>query len=758
MLRGPPPEFLAQFQAKEGWQVTEELLAEIERAADQQQGQLQGTSGVAYAGGASSNSNLHLQHRDSGVKDPTVERIRATDRSSPKEVDTSMKRQSRGSERDSPQTRERSQTTSSSTSQHSDQQSLASRGTPEYRATGSPPYVTPLSTPGERSASFGSYVQEAYQPQAAGTTQAVPRKPVPVLNAESPSMRSTPPSAVTRKTTPPSQTQTKNTRVTDRALPLQEELEDDVAHEYDGEDNDYDDRHHGSPNPSLDVYTDAHSTRFEDRREHGSNRSHSDDDDDMTLNEEVQEQLQAKSEGEESSGFTPRSPTTNLPERSREGGYSPTGSAQYSSPHAPYAQPPLDAQRTIRNKIRGASTDQLGMRSLDPALFDQPGPSTKTNGVKGHGTRGSSLPEQGFSEIFSTSKVPKEASPARVDAQPQPMYTHPQSPSQSSHYDDLQGIFDAPSAYLQQFFPMVAARPGAPIPPTPQSHTAAPSPSPLSALPSDIEPRQVGSPYPYPFTHIRRTALSAAQNAPSSSFDHNNPEFVREQLALQMQIYALNNGLAPPSDSTFSPSSTPFPGVGYNPWGVRNQWTRPGDSTMSMRSSPSHEPIPMPMMPPMRGRGLRRKDNANNLRAPVARRRVKPPPRVESTQPRDTSPEPSSGSGEETAGEEQVVDQYIPQNGNGNGNGHGHGIWANDQSNAETEEGETEDGEWVDEEEEEEEDLLQLEFHPTFINSVAKRRRRWETRWDALTQAVSSALSSCLQIFTETHTGASPRS
>ena len=39
-------------------------------------------------------------------------------------------------------------------------------------------------------------------------------------------------------------------------------------------------------------------------------------------------------------------------------------------------------------------------------------------------------------------------------------------------------------------------------------------------------------------------------------------ELIREQLALQMQIYALNNGLAPPSsESAFSPSSTPYPVV-----------------------------------------------------------------------------------------------------------------------------------------------------------------------------------------------------
>ena len=46
-------------------------------------------------------------------------------------------------------------------------------------------------------------------------------------------------------------------------------------------------------------------------------------------------------------------------------------------------------------------------------------------------------------------------------------------------------------------------------------------------------------------------------------------------------------------------------------------------------------------------------------------------------------------------------------------------------------------GEWVDEDDEgEEEDLLELEYHPTYVNNVEKRRRRWENLWEALIQAV----------------------
>ncbi|KAF7799972.1 hypothetical protein EIP86_011215 [Pleurotus ostreatoroseus] len=721
--RVAPPQFLSQYQMGEGWHVTEELLAEIERA-DQQQGQLQGTSGVAYAGGAAS-STLHLQHTVATVKDPAVERVRTTDRSSPKEVDSGMKRQVREKERDSPKTRERSQTTSSTSSQHSDLQSMTQR-TPEYR--GSPSFHTPLSSPGERTAGYAQYIPESYQQQQVqGTAQSVPRKPVPVLPPDAPSMRTTPPGAQ-KMTSPPQPSQPVNVRATDRALPLQEEQEEDIGHEFPEQGTEYDERHHGSPTPSSDVYPDGHASRYDERREHPSNRSHSDSDDE-TLNEEVQEKLQQKSESEESSGFTPRSPTTNLPDRPSQGQYPPTsGNTQYpSSSHVPYAQATVENQKTVRAKYRVASTDQLGMRNLDSRLFDQNG-AVKTNGTNGSHNRSNSLPEQVLADLDQQGQKHKtawEPAPNRADSRAQSIYSHSLPP----HIDDFQGFYDVPtSSYLQQLLRHGGNRPGAPIPPTPQSHTAAPSPSPLSAMPSDIEPRQVGSPYPYPFAHIRRTALSAAQNAPSTNFDHNNPDVVREQLMLQMQIYALNNGLAPPSDSTFSPSSTPFPAPDYNPWGMLTQAAHPGDSTLSMRSSPSHEPVPMSMPPYLRGRNLRRKDNASNLRAPVARRRVKPPPRVESTQPRDTSPEPSSGSGEETAGEEQFVDQYLPRNGhmvNGNGDTHdGEG---------------PDDGEWIDEDEEdEEEDLLHMEYHPAFINSVTKRRRRWETRWDALTQTVQA--------------------
>jgi hypothetical protein len=101
---------------------------------------------------------------------------------------------------------------------------------------------------------------------------------------------------------------------------------------------------------------------------------------------------------------------------------------------------------------------------------------------------------------------------------------------------------------------------------------------------------------------------------------------------------------------------------------------------------------------------------------------------VESTQPRST-PEPES-SGEETAGEPEDAAPRIAVT----EEGHWVGLPVLDLASAA-------DADWVDEEDEgDEEDLLELEYHPTFVSNVEKRRRRWETRWEALIQAVSTLL------------------
>ena len=47
------------------------------------------------------------------------------------------------------------------------------------------------------------------------------------------------------------------------------------------------------------------------------------------------------------------------------------------------------------------------------------------------------------------------------------------------------------------------------------------------------------------------------------------------------------------------------------------------------------------------------------------------------------------------------------------------------------------DGEWVDEDSEDEKDMLDFEFHPSFVSNPGRRKRRWEQRWDDLVRAVS---------------------
>ncbi|KAI0637523.1 hypothetical protein C8Q77DRAFT_1153257 [Trametes polyzona] len=774
--RGMPPPFLSQYQnAEDNWAITEELMAEFERENGKYGSHAPGTAGVAYAGGAASSRVKATRHDSlplptsvnvSGsvpatapAKDPAVERVRATDRASPKDSDSgsvgaAAKRQARDKERDaqaareSPKTRDRSGTVSS---QHVNEAQGNVR-TPEYR--GSPQYQTPMASPGERTAAYTQYIPESYGSPPQAATQPPTRKPVPNVNvgaAEAANTRLTPPTAPklanTNNHTPPLQTM--GTRPPDRSLPLQEPDED-VGHEFEHAEPQYTDRH-SSPTPSSDLYPEGHTKRYDTRHEARE------DDDDETLNEEADEHMQQKSSEDSEAGFTPRSPSTNLPERPRDGQYvGPTN--QYAGSNSQYQQTLVDNQKTIRQKPRGGTTDQLGMRSFDPAMFQR----------EIHGLRGNSRdsPPNGQRERMSqspqqiSSEPPKPAPPPpsapAPQMQPQAQYdprlyamNHILDQRLGYHWngsehqsDDLQSLFDDPtSSYLQTFLRSASARPGAPVPPTPQSHTAAPSPSPLiSATPSDIEPRQIGSPYPYPFTHIRRTTHSGPMQAPSTNYDMNNPAAIREQLALQMQIYALNNGLAPPSsESAFSPSTTPFPGPGYNPWafvpGAGTAGLSAHMAAASIRSSPSHEPVNLPPPPPMRGRGLRRREPNGHLRAPQparqARRQVKPPPRVDSTQPRETSPELSSGEETSTAGEEHFGESYDHLQPGGM-NGHGNGTWDENGVGAEGED----DGEWVDEEMDgEEDDLLDLEYHPSFVSNPQKRRRRFDTRWDALVQA-----------------------
>lgn len=273
-----------------------------------------------------------------------------------------------------------------------------------------------------------------------------------------------------------------------------------------------------------------------------------------------------------------------------------------------------------------------------------------------------------------------------------------------------------------------------------------------------------------------------------------------------MQMYAYNNGAAAAmTDSTLSPSSTPYPGMGpsYNPFGAFLNQTRAfararaeaaassgvgvgglygggglggGDggrgvtSAASFRSSPSHLPVPLPPLDAYAGRGrlpgTRKRDRfaqqgnnngnrssglAKNARSHVGvgvgvnvNGRVKPPPRVDSTQPRETSPETSSSSGEETAGEKYNVDVNItsvPVPGRETTTTGTTSIaesqeWTNASGHAP--DADEDNGEWIEEESGDElDDLLDLEFHPRFVSNPERRRKKWEQRWDELVNAVS---------------------
>jgi hypothetical protein len=51
--------------------------------------------------------------------------------------------------------------------------------------------------------------------------------------------------------------------------------------------------------------------------------------------------------------------------------------------------------------------------------------------------------------------------------------------------------------------------------------------------------------------------------------------------------------------------------------------------------------------------------------------------------------------------------------------------------------GEEDEDEWVDEDDGAEGDLLGLEYHPSYIMSAERRRRKWEQRWEVMREAVS---------------------
>ncbi|KAJ6579562.1 hypothetical protein DFH09DRAFT_913234 [Mycena vulgaris] len=692
--RVPPPQFLTKLD--ENWQMTDELMAEIERA-DLQQAQ-------------SNNPNPYL--RDSPPKlDPAVERIRAAERVSPKNLDGQQPR--RQPLRESPKSRERERQPMSPTASSFAQ-------VPRTPESGSPAYHTPLQSPGDHEYSYNPYQNQDHgSPSQAPLTRrisnAAPSDSRPVLLAVG-----------THGQTPPLQAMSVNARTPDRSLPVQEEQEDEVPgvldsgvapprdHYGDGRGPD----RSSSPTPSSDLNPEAIARYEANLMSHGgrdSRAGHRDDDDDDTLIDPDQDQDQDETlrphgaVPDEEGGYTPRSPQSGLPP---DHAIEPDRYPRYQN-------------ATIRARTRNGSTDQLGLHGFDPAIFAQAGLGSPDLDRP---------PPQYVEQRRDSREVPQDYQqqqrrydPRAAAANVQPVF------AQHMHPDDVQHYMDHPT--MEAYFN--SPRPDAPIPPTPHSQTAAPSPSPSIHNAYDDHRKDyppfspvapAGSPYPYPFNHVRRNnsyPYTSRAPPPNAAYDPNHPSAIQEQLARQWQVYAQNQSALAGghvSDSTFSPTATPFqaqgPGAAYNPWAYLHTTRTLGGAgrhdLRSMQSSPSHEPVARAIPPTV---GVRRKEQSARLQ--VAAR--KPPPRVESTQPRST-PSPDS-SGEETAGEPEDAQRFaVPEE----------GTWVAPILDAS-------DADWVDEEDDgDEEDLLELEYHPTFVSNVEKRRRRWETRWDTLVQAFNA--------------------
>ncbi|KAN0141552.1 hypothetical protein V8E53_000014 [Lactarius tabidus] len=322
----------------------------------------------------------------------------------------------------------------------------------------------------------------------------------------------------------------------DKSLPVQEEPEEDGADEHNGNQEQERDRrtpggskygrsarrhepevsdpwrqHHStaSPTPSSDLLSEGYDPRYDARQGcngHGNHsqaqrknsdegkQKHDGDDEDRAQNSN-----RTQSQDEES--YTPRSPKNNK----RNNNISDT---------------------KPRCLIFEAETARW-MHTFDPAAFQD----TLEQHI-GH------QPDQN-QRPYSSAQI---NSPCHMTS---PHQIHSPSHEEPDHF------LDGPAAayYHDHGYPhspmTTHSRPGAPIPPTPHtapllSHRAARCMKPV--LPPYSPAPPVGSPYLYSFGHMRRGRSYGGSYNPTVDLSQIDPNVVREQLALQMQIYALNNG------------------------------------------------------------------------------------------------------------------------------------------------------------------------------------------------------------------------
>ena len=694
--RAPTAAYPSRLQNLENnWEITPELLADIDRA-DQQQAQYQQQSLGSYLSASRGESPP--------AKGPNVDRVRAAaERSSPINAEATQQRGRREQQlaRESPKNRDRQPSSPILAS------FAQAQLTPERRM--SPAQHSPLI--------MGSDYGTRYESR---------ESPPVIRRAPNGEQRINPPMT---SQLPPSQTT--GARAPDRSLPFQEEDEVTAkngagAHPNWQSDEQADSQYHSSsPTPSSDLNPDETAQRFEN-----GNSGNRNDDKHSPNREEDRGQYVERDSAEEEGGFTPRSPNVGLPEDSTEN--------YYSAQSLPIRIPvPLPVRPTGRN----GATEHM-MRGLESTLMEkqqsqqQPvSASSPQQQVQGQTNERSSKyveqrpPQPGQGDPNQYKKYPLPQDYAYMQEPPRDQNGRYLPPQPQVYPDDFHSYGEeSNSAYIQSY----STRPDAPIPPTPQSNTAAPSPSPLTApyvLGKDFSAyrgpvRTAGSPYPFPFNHVRRNRQNQNSRLIANGLD---PATITEQIARQWQVFAQNNQ-GNITDSTLSPSSTPFQANLYDHWAYlhTNRMMRDMHDAASMHSSPSHQPIDLPVPPHF---SAKKKDRGHGNQTKRQAYNRKPPPRVQSTQPRETSPELSS-SGEETAGEDRMT--RTPDLGGS----------SEDTAEAvdipvEIADCTEDSGEWVDEEDEDDyEDLIDLEYHPAFVKNISKRRRKWEVGWENLIQAV----------------------
>ena len=702
-----PPQFITRLQDESKvWHMTTELFNDIERADLQQQAIQQrqsppapGTEGVAYAGGAGGSSYRYVNSQK-----------QANEKTRNQEGGSGGSNGSAG--RNQAQNRERGR----------DVARDASQNTLARNARGGSRPLTPEARPGSPAYYAQAQTQAPTPPVATrrGTTGSPPTAAAPttVYNNSNNSNNNANNNA-------PSPRPLKN-RTPDRSLPVQEEPDD------------HENGHsvtagiglqrRASPVPSSDLSAsnDLRTSPRQGKDQEATLIDLGPDTDDAHHTDRQSQQIVKKLSDEDDAelSYTPRSPSAALPE---PGSLLPDGS------------------RGIHEVLDSKGTTVNDQNAFNATAFEQTMKKLQADMGEHAGHRQNQPPLSSRNDSrtsWYTSWLPD--------------YYH------QAYADDREFMDDM--AYFTQYIQTpisTNSRPGAPVPPTPhsQSGTRSPMPhQPLQPMPRSLIPPfspapPSGTPYPYPFSHLRRNyaypaRVSRLATPATAGAGPTYEPTLEEQLEYHMRIYAMNNGGAV-TDSTLSPSSTPYPGMGqnYHPFSAflaqaRNRAAFLGGNggdehiSVSRRSSPSHEPVAFPP-PNFRGRGLKKRSRFalrnGNGNGTNGRTRINPPPRVESTQPKDTSPEPSSG--EETAGGDYVA--QIQQNGE----------WVNDDNSpngVRQHEDEGED-EWIDEDSGDEDSFLGLEYHPTYINNMLRRRKRWEQKWKDLVSAVSVFLRfSCL--------------